>query len=146
MKTALTGIRDLRAKYAVPPSARLEARIKAPAATARILEALRAHLEGQGGLSSLTIAQQVERPKNAATSVVADMELFLADVLDPVKEKGRLGKEKEKVEKNLAALETKLGNPKFLEKAKPELVAEERRKQDALRAQLASIEVALEEL
>lgn len=146
LRAAVRGLRDLRARYNVPPSARLEARVKAPAATAGVLEALRAHLESQAGLSALTIAEQVERPKNAATGVVDDMELFLADVLDPVKEQARLTKQRDGLQQQIGGAEKKLENPKFLEKAAPKVVQAERDKLEDLRRQLTTVDLALRDL
>ncbi len=146
MRLAVRGLRDLRQSYNVARSAQVDARIKAPAGTAAVLERLRAHLESQAGLSSLQVAEQVERPKNAATAVVEDMELFVADVLDPVKEKVRLGKQKDGLEKQIGGTEKKLENPKFLEKADPKVVQAERDKLDDLRRQLAVVEQALKDL
>jgi valyl-tRNA synthetase len=146
MRAAVTAVRELRQRYNLPPSARVEARIKAPAATVRILEGLRAGVIDRAGLSTLEIAEQVERPKNAATAVTGDMELFLADVLDPAKERPKLQKQKESLEKQIGGAEKKLENPKFLEKADAAVVKAERERLDDLRAQLAAVIKALEDL
>ncbi|MBX3466547.1 MAG: valine--tRNA ligase [Planctomycetes bacterium] len=146
MRVAVRKLRDLRQSYNVSPGARVEARIQAPAATVAVLERLRPHLEGQAGLSALVVGEAIERPKNAARAVAEDMELFVADVLDPVKERARLEKQKDGLLKQLGAVEKKLENPKFLEKADPKVVQAERDKLDDLRRQVAVVEQALAEL
>jgi valyl-tRNA synthetase len=147
MQTAIKGIRELRQRYAVAPSARLEARIKAPAASAATLNALRDHLTAIAGLSALTIGEQVERPRNAAIGVVGEnLEVFLADVLDPVKERAKLEKQRDGLVKQIEGSKKKLSTPSFVDKAPPEVVAAERKRLADLEAQLQTVEQSLRDL
>ena len=63
----------------------------------------------------------------------------LAGLVDVDAERARLGKELEKVEKDIAFFERKLGNPKFVEKAPAAVV-------DKDRAKLADAQAARESL
>ena len=143
MREVTRAVRDLRAKYGVPPSKRLDARVKAPAAAAASLAGLAQHVQAMAGLATLEVGEAVERPRNAAVQVVGELEVYLADVLDPEKERARLEKQREQAQKQLAALDKKLGNEAFVARAPAEVVAAERARQAELQAQLAGIEQGL---
>ncbi len=75
-------------------------------------------------------------PAGGIQTVVGGTVLILSvgDVIDLAREKARLGKEIEKLDAELRKIATKLNNPNFLAKAKPEIVEEQRdREADASR-------------
>ena len=88
----------------------------------------------------------IEKPKNAATAIVDDMQIYVHDVIDPEAERQRLEKQKEEIEKAKKAVEAKLGNENFLTKAKPQVVAQARDKLAELTEQLKTVEKHLSEL
>ncbi len=146
LKEVVRAIRDLRSRYQVPPKERLVAVAKARGEAARLLSGLEEHLKSQAGLASLVVAESPEKPARAAVAVTGDVEIWLADVLDPEKERSRLEKQREKLEKQLAASEKKLSNPGFVDRAPAELVAAEKARVDEARHQLRAVEAGLAEL
>ena len=140
VQSVIHGIRDLRWKYEVPPSQKVEGRIKVRQGAAAVLTRLEAHVRHLAGLSALTIGGDVGRPALAATAVVGECEVFLAGVLDPVKEKERLDKQLGKLSKQLEGSKKKLANENFVKRAKPEVVQVERDRLAELESQIALLE------
>ncbi|MGH7996009.1 MAG: valine--tRNA ligase [Opitutaceae bacterium] len=81
-----------------------------------------------------------EAPKGAPAVVTGNGPVYLIVPLavDPAAEKARLGKERDKLVKFIAAAETRLGNPAFAGKAPPAVI-------DGARQQLAELKAKLAE-
>jgi len=77
----------------------------------------------------------------AATSLVGEMEILvpMAGLIDPEAELKRLAREMEKLEKDIARIEGKLGNASFVDKAPEAVVAKEREKLEAQKQALATL-------
>ena len=77
----------------------------------------------------------------AATSLVGEMEILvpMAGLIDPEAELQRLAREMEKLEKDIARIEGKLGNASFVDKAPAAVVAKEREKLEAQKQALATL-------
>jgi valyl-tRNA synthetase len=136
-------LRELRASNDVAPRRMLPAALRASGAA---LETLKAHehlIRDMARIESLEIGPDVESPKNAATQVSGDVEVFLGDVLDPAKERAKLEKQRAKLDKQLEASRKKLSNEKFTGRAPPEIVEAEKTKVAEMEAQLAVIEKSL---
>ena len=80
-----------------------------------------------GSIEYLTVG---ERPKGAAMAIVGGTEIHLplGDMINCEEEQARLTKEVDKVEEELSRVQKKLGNPRFLGKAKEEVIQKEREK------------------
>ena len=76
----------------------------------------------------------------AVTTHAARLFLPLAELVDLEKEKARIAKELDKNRKELDKLETKLGNPGFVNKAPAAVVEAERERGEKLRALIAKLE------
>ena len=70
----------------------------------------------------------------------------LAGLVDTTKEKERLERELKKVLKDLAVVEKKLGNPKFVERAPAEVVEQEKGRLSEMSETKARLEAALSKL
>jgi valyl-tRNA synthetase len=79
-------------------------------------------------------------------AVAGDVEVFvgLRGVVDPAKEHERIERGCKKLLKDKANLEQRLNNPKFVEKAPPEVVAEITNQLQAVIRQLQQLEIARE--
>ena len=139
-------IRELRARYQVPPGKELPAAVKTSGEFLALLERNAHLITHMARLSDLRAGEDVDRPKNAASQVTGDLEIFLGDVLDPDKERARLETQKKKLTRQLEASRKKLANPKFVEKAPAEVVEEERRRVEDLTAEIALLEKNLHAL
>jgi len=146
LQQVVRAARDVRAKYTVSPKLRLDAAIQAKGQDLARLEVLSEQLISQAGLGTLTLGEAPERPGNAAKAVVGEVQVFLGDVLDPVKERKRLEGQKAKLVKNIQGLEKRLGNPRFAEKAPAEVVEKVKADLAEAQGQLAGVEEGLAEL
>ncbi len=97
---------------------------------------------------SLSIGISGGRPKGAASSGFADVEIFvpMQGLIDVEKERKKLEKERAKLEKEIKKTEGKLGNKNFLDRAPEEIVEKERGKLSEARARMAKIEENLRQL
>jgi valyl-tRNA synthetase len=98
------------------------------------------------GIEKLTAGAEIARPKNAATAIVDDMQVYVHDVIDPQAERDRLLSQKQDIEKAKLPLQAKLGNDNFLSKAKPHVVEQARERLAQLSEQLQTIDKNLLEL
>jgi len=98
------------------------------------------------GASTFKVGNNLEKPSNSAAAITQDVQIYVHDVVDPKAERERLNKQKEKTQKALVAAEAKLNNENFVNKAKPEVVAQARDKLAELSKQLQAIEKHLMEL
>jgi valyl-tRNA synthetase len=87
-----------------------------------------------------------ERPDGSVLAVAGSVEVFvvLKGVIDSLKEAERIERVRKKLFKDRASLEQRLSNPKFVEKAPPEVVAEVERQLQEIMRQLAQLEEARE--
>ena len=87
-------------------------------------------------------------PQGSAQLVVRGdlVALPLIGVIDIAAERARLAKEMKKAEDDIDRVEKKLGNPKFVERAEPEVVEEERVKREEALARKTKIAEAIERL
>jgi len=141
----VTRIRQVRGELGLPPAAAL--RVAFPTAAA---DFVRRHEPAIRALARTAAPTLSDAPPSPTASVVLaagsalrvelDDPALLADELRRLeKEIGRIGKDLEIVAK-------KLGNPSFVERAKPEVVAGEREKQARLGEEAASVRERIERL
>ena len=147
---AIRSIRNRRAEMNVPPSKK--------AALFVVTSKPQVFTEGEGFLQRLAYADQVTildtEPENLdgmVTIATSDAKLYIpmGQLVDVAKELERVGKELEKARKNLASLEGKLSNEKFVSRAPEAVVNAEREKAAKARdliAQLEQSEAALKKL
>ncbi|WP_424992236.1 valine--tRNA ligase [Oceaniradius stylonematis] len=140
----VSGIRSVRAEMNVPPSA------KAPLAVVGANQTTCARLlRHDPAIKQLARAEDIviesEAPKGAAQIVVreATVCLPLGGLIDIEAEKARLQKAIAKARDEIARLDKKLANEKFVANAKPELVEAERDKLAEAKPALEKLEAAL---
>ena len=95
-----------------------------------------------GKIESLRWLTAEEKAPESAISLVGELKILIpmAGLIDKVAEIARLDKEIQKVKKDLPRVEAKLNNPKFVEKAPPEVVAKEQKRLEERRSTLAKLE------
>jgi valyl-tRNA synthetase len=79
---------------------------------------------------------------------VGEMQILipLAGLIDKDAEIARLTKEIEKLQKNLSGVESRLNNPAFVEKAKPEVLETARKQAEEQRAAMEQLQGQLEKI
>lgn len=141
---AVRAIRNRRAEMNVPPSKKAKVLI--------LTEKKDTFSAGAGFFPKLAYTSEIELidavPADAAkmaSVVTGDAQLYMpmGDLIDFEAERARLGKEKKKVEDDIAFVMKKLNNPKFVDKAPENVVAAEREKADKLREHLAKLEESI---
>ncbi len=146
LEEIVRAVRDVRSKYSVAPSARVEARIRARGADAEILQRLSGLLGHAAGIEPLEIAGDVERSRDAAVRVVGDVEIYVPGVVDPEKEKAKLAKQRDQIVKRLDGAKRKLSNENFVSRAAPDVVERERGRLQELESELQNVETNLASL
>ena len=142
----ITRIRNIRGEMNIAPSLKLKVTLTATSEALRdSLERGRVYILNLANLEGLKIADEMAEPKGAATAVAGPVHVyvFVAGVIDIEGEKGRLGKEISRIERDLAVVEKKLANPDFLAKAADAVVKKEKQKAVALGEKKTALEAAL---
>jgi valyl-tRNA synthetase len=143
LQATIRGIRDVRAKYKVPPRKPLPAAIKGEGPALETLQRLEQHVRTMANLSELALGADPAKPANAATAVVRGLEAYVGEVFDPAQEKKRLEKQLGKLQGQIGGVEKKLSNEKFVSKAPAHVVESERERLAGLQKELARVEEAL---
>jgi valyl-tRNA synthetase len=144
----LTGnLRTAKNELGIAPGAKLAAFIANPSERAqKVIAGNSASLERLARLSEI---RTEAAPEGAAMQVSAGGDLFvipLEGVIDIDAEKARLEKAREASSKEAKSLEGRLGNPNFVERAKPEAVEKARADHAHHTAEVARLEAALARL
>jgi valyl-tRNA synthetase len=145
---ALTGnLRGAKSELGIAPGAKLEAYCEAPSALASgVLENSGPALDR---LARLSAVHRSPAPTGAAMQITAGDDVFvipLEGVIDIEAEKARLAKARDAAAKEAKSLEGRLGNPNFVEKAKPEAVEKARADHAHHAAEVERLEAALARL
>jgi len=146
MQNIIRPVRDIRSKYNIAPSKMVAVSVGGPSGKVEILNKAGELICQMAGLSEFSADVGIEKPDNAAAVIVDDMQIYVHDVIDVQAERQRLIKQKEQIENGLNAVNGKLNNENFVSRAKPEVVAGAREKQEGLMEQLKAIEKYLCEL
>jgi valyl-tRNA synthetase len=140
-------VREIRNRYKLDQKRPLDVSVRCSGAAAdfRLLAPFIVHLAGVGTLSC---GPDVSKPKQSATQVHADFELYvsLAGLIDVAAETARLGKQKAEKEKALATARGKLASDSFVKGAPANVVQQVRDQVADLEGQLKVIEETLRDL
>jgi valyl-tRNA synthetase len=143
----ISEIRSVRAEMNVPAGAKVPVVIVgAGEDTQTRIKAHEAAILRLARVESIELADTA--PAGAAQIIVGEATvcLPLAGIIDLDAERGRLGKEADKLGGEISRIEKKLGNPKFVEKAPEEVVEGEREKMAEFAERLEKVQVALKRL
>ena len=143
----ITAVRSVRSEMNVPAAAMVSLYVAgAKFATAARLQAQDALIRRLARVSDVSLASA---PQKGAVQIVvgeATVSMPLAGVIDIEAERSRLAKEVDKVAKEIAKIEAKLGNEQFMAKAREEIVEEQRERLAEATALRAKTEAALARL
>jgi valyl-tRNA synthetase len=142
---AIGAARTIRSEHDVPPSAKVKVRLRSAD------PALRALLERESRAVATLVRTEGdpiveapgERPRGSVLTVAGSIEVLveLRGLVHPEKEAERIDRTLKKIEKDLAGLEKRLKDPKFISNAPPDVV----RAAEEQRASLLSQKARLEE-
>ncbi len=142
----VTQIRTLRASQNVVPKKRIT--LHAPATVLELVASTGGMVETLAGLEA-AVELTADRPAVASPLAFEGSQVFLSglvDVVDLDAERSRLTALIEQKSKQIAGFEGKLGNPGYVNNARPELVSETRDMLDVATADLAAARASLEGL
>jgi len=146
LQTATRTVREIRQSQNVPPKQSVNVAVRVPTDRVASLEHEAHVIKHLANVGELTIGAEVAKPKNAATLVIGDMQIYVANVIDPAAERKRLEKERVNLDKQIKSLTAKLGNENFTGRAPAEVVDRERQRLAELKAKHATVVKTIEEL
>jgi valyl-tRNA synthetase len=147
LKSFVLGARRIRAEMNIAPGRPLPALVRSGNASEACW--LAAHRDTIRALARLErIVSAPDPAPESATALAGETMLLipLADLIDPRAEKERLGRELAAREEEAARIAAKLDNRQFVERARPEVVEKERRRQADLEQVLAALRTQLARL
>ncbi|MBQ9439762.1 MAG: valine--tRNA ligase [Paludibacteraceae bacterium] len=140
-KQIITGIRNVRAQKNIGNKVDLTVQ------AVNVSDVpFRAVVEKLGGVKEI---EHVAEKAASATSFLAgnsEYAVLLDGLVDTAEEVAKLKKELEYLEGFLASVNKKLGNERFVQNAKPEIVANERKKQADAEQKIAALKASIEQL
>jgi len=131
LKGVIIGIRNIRGEMNISPAKNINVLLtRGDDEDKQFLTANTQYLVKLAKLESVAWLDDPDSAPPASMQVVGDMEVLvpLAGLIDVDAELGRLDKEQEKLGKEIARLNGKLGNARFIENAPADVVAGEREK------------------
>ena len=146
LQEAVTGVRIIRGEMNVPPGRKVEVLISA--ASDEVEQTLRQaapYIALLSRAASVQVGQGLVRPPASGSALTATAEIFvpLEGLIDLAAERQRLKREIHKMDGLLKGLDAKLANERFLTKAPPEIVAQERQRQAEYRATQEKLNASL---
>ena len=142
LKEMVNACRSLRGEMNLSPA------LRAPLIAAGDIEVLKGvapYVQALGKLSEVTVAAELPET-DAPVQIVGNFKLMLKVEIDVAAEKERLGKEKLRLDGEIASSEKKLATPTFVERAPEAVVAQERTRlaekisqRDKIAAQIAKL-------
>ena len=142
----ILGVRRIRGEMNIAPSKTLPVLLRHGSDQDRgYLERHRPFLQALARVDAITWLEAGEPAPESATALVGDLQVLipLAGLIDQAAESARLGKEIEKLRKELDRGEAKLANPSFVDRAPAEVVEKERVRVAELRAAVGTLEEQL---
>lgn len=129
IRNIIKEIRSKRAEAKVDPVKKITAIVYGGENT-DIIESHAKVIKFMAGLEKLTVAEKGEKPEKAVAIFIEGAEVYLplADMLDPEKERRRIEKEIEELEKYVKSIKGKLSNDNFVSKAPAAVVEGEKEK------------------
>lgn len=147
LESIVSTIRNIRGELSLKPTLRLAAGVRSDSGSiASDLEIYKPYIVKLAGLESLSFDEK--RPQGSVSAIVGNYEVFvpLIGVIDIESERARLQKEAERLEKLQNSTQKKLANQDFIDRAKPEVVENERKKLSDAETALEKVRLFLKEI
>ncbi|MFT8318282.1 MAG: valine--tRNA ligase [Sporolactobacillus sp.] len=132
LTSVIRSVRNIRSEMNVAPKKPVALVLKTKSDHEKnLLERSKLYLERFCNPSSLQIDTTVSAPEKAVSAVISGAEIYLplADLINIDEEIGRLNKELDKMNAEVARVQKKLGNSRFVDKAPEAVVTKEREKE-----------------
>ena len=144
----ISRIRNVRASLNISPGKRANLVARGDKALTKVLETHQVYLDRLVKIDDLQYGSNIDKPSQSATAVVQGMELFipLADLIDIDDEIKRLEKQISEMNGRLGAVNGKLSNANFVDRAPNDVVDNEKRKQAEYQSSLDKLQDNLKSL
>ena len=149
LKDLVLAIRRVRGELDLPPGRRVPVVLVGPSDTERDrLARGGAYVRALARVATIDILEAGAPVPKSATALVGDMEVLvpLEGLIDKDAEIGRLGRQLDKLAKNLSRSRAKLENPSFRDRAPAEVVEKERGRAMELESSIGKLGTQLETL
>jgi valyl-tRNA synthetase len=149
LQGVIVGIRNIRGELNIPPGKELNVLLRnGDNKDKNRLQANEQYLKKLAKLSDIRFLSSEETAPVASAALVGDLEILvpMAGLIDKDAELGRLAKEIDKLEKDLARIQGKLNNSGFVDKAPAAVVDKEREKLENQRQALEKLQQQRAEL
>ncbi|MCX5773923.1 MAG: valine--tRNA ligase [Fusobacteria bacterium] len=149
LQEAIRAIRNIRTEYQVQPGKKISAYIVANSSKTAILTKYEADIIKLTNLELLSVQDgKAGIEEDSAFAVASGLEFYLplSGLVDFDKERERLVREIEKMQKEIDAVSKKVNNPSFVSKANPEVVEKEKEKLAHYESEKAKLEDILTKL
>jgi len=146
LQELISGIREVRSGHNVPPARRVRVTVSAEGDLGEYLRQCAELICALAGAEQVEFDSRASGSKTDATVLAGEVRALVHDVIDPEAEVARLRKRQQHLTRGLRGVEAKLANPRFLEKAPPQVVSRERERMTSLREELQAVEKALARL
>jgi valyl-tRNA synthetase len=147
-QAVLGAVREIRQRQNIPPREELSFTVRCDTHAAELLGPLQPYFTQMARATATELGPNAAVPHIAASVTLAgrhgsiDVHVDLSRFLDVDAERKRLEKERDNLDKQLAAIESKLNNKNFVDRAPAEVVQQQRDKLVELKNQLSSVEAA----
>jgi len=149
IQQVIGSIRNIRGEMNVPPNKKAHVLIKSHNnGNFDLIRQNEVYLTSLSKLSDIELGSELTKPKFSASSIVADMEIFvpLEGLIDIEVERNRLTKEITRLEKQIESINAKLLNTDFIAKAPKEVVEREKQKGIDFQENLNKLQTNLQSL
>ncbi|MBN2456790.1 MAG: valine--tRNA ligase [Sedimentisphaerales bacterium] len=146
VQDAIRTIRDIRSNRNIPTKQLKVVSVKSQQKIVDILNKNTELIEQLAGVTGFMAGIAIAKPENAAVAIADATEVYVHDAIDLQAERQRLEKQKQQIEKAAKAIQSKLDNENYVNKAKPEVVKQSRKRLAELLEQLETVKKHLLEL
>lgn len=146
LKEVVIAIRNARSENRIEPAKKLGAVVYGGRWTELLREQAELIKGLRTGLESVEINQAGHKIEGAILIAVGEIEIYLTGAIDPQKEKERLLRESERLEKLVFAQSAKLENKDFVSRAPKQIVKTEQEKLENYKIELTKVKQVIENL
>jgi len=149
IQQVISAVRNIRGEMHVPPSKKANVFIKSSDKNnLNLLSNNEIYLTSLAQLENVDLKEDFKKPKHSASSVVANLEIFvpLEGLINIEVERNRLTKEVNRLESQIKSIKTKLMNQDFIKKAPEQVIEREKKKLTDFEVNLEKVQLNLESL